>query len=368
MDNFTLAIITSIATIISALTSIVVVALQINDKRKFKEDNPNATYPYHKSKSVLTFRHKIFGYILAFFAAILFGIHHVLAKDLISQFGSLYTISIRNVAAGIILILFSSILIRQNAEHMPFFSKKTAAIIVGSTGANITYGLALFILSATAASALYKLNTIYVFAIVFLINPVVYKSIKWYNALTASIIVAFGAILALQGDLSILPNTDNSSTTGIFLMILAGVMWAIQNVFMEKGDYVKGLNFVKISYLGKILLIASAFIFTLAVIVEKPPELSSTFAFKMLLLGLVYAGAFITTYESINLIGALPTTALTSLEVFFTALLTTLATNTGLTFLVIMGSILIVLGNTLLSEQNSILREITKRRKDNFRL
>lgn len=341
------------ATLLSTLCTLGVFLIEIGKSRKAKRAQLASQEEAIEAESSLK-NLKPLGYISAILTAVLFGIHHVLAKDLVLGQGALHTVAARNLIGGIILIVFGSMLNRYSPHREDkFFTFNTLSIFIGSTGANVCYALALTSLSATAASALYKLNPIYVFFLVLWLNPRALKQIKWYEALVATAMVSCGAIVAINGNLSLDITQSVSISSGVLLMILAGLMWSIQNVYMKKEDFDPGLNSGKIIYVGKLLVCSSVIVGGSAVAIETEHTFGEITSFSNLTLGVIWGVTFLLTFEAVNRIGALPTTAIASFEVLFTGVFEAVISTLKLTWGLMIGSVLILLGNLSLSKQDS---------------
>ena len=341
------------ATLVSALCTLGVFLIEIRKSRKAKRAQEVSRAETSEDEKILR-KLKPLGYISAILAAVLFGVHHVLAKDLVLSQGALHTVATRNFIGGVILILFGSMLNRYSSNREEkFFTFNTLSIFVGSTGANVCYALALTSLSATAASALYKLNPIYVFFLVLWLNPKALKKIRWQEALAASAMVSCGAIIAINGNLALEITQSVSISSGVLLMILAGVMWSIQNVYMKKEDFDPGFSSGKIVYIGKLLVCSSVVVGGSAFAIETENTFGDIDFFPNLTLGLIWGVTFLLTFEAVNRIGALPTTAIASFEVFFTGVFEAVISTLKLTWGLIIGSVLILIGNLLLSKQDS---------------
>ena len=312
----------------------------------------------------------VVGVALVLCCAVLWGCSHVLAKHIMTQsIDPFLAIFLRNFIAAITVSIFV-VLMRpfSRAKQIHIALSSTSLFMIGGRAlAGIFYFVALQYISATEAIALYKFNAISAFVItIFLLSYKVPK-LTTEVVVIGIVVTICGVLITTIGGRTIDQAFSSNSYIGYVYIILAAICWSIFTVFSEK-DEGSGLSKTDLvtrqSYLSKILLYSS--LPALAIFLISSNYSSQNLAgtlledhdsqLSIIVLGILTGVIGIMYFEALKRISPILVTVVVSFEIIMTGVLEAIFIDLNITWHLVVGAMLIILGSILVARESEALR------------
>ena len=282
-------------------------------------------------------------------AALMWALEPIFAKLAYRTADFFQTFTIRTAVIAVIAVIYIIITNKSNFKvSKKQFPKLVYLAIIGTIIADLLYYFAFKSVAVVNAVLVGHLQPIFIVLIGFFIL----KEDKLNKFDYVGIIVMI--IAALLVTTKTIPNLISLKfgTTGNFLVLLATIGWATTTIVARK--YLKGLNTGIITFYREFI----ALIFLVAYLIYSASLSISNF--YQILVGIIVGIGTILYYEGLNRIKAAQVSALELTSPFFAAFLGFAILSEAVTFMQILGILLLCLGVYLLSKKEEEISKIAR--------
>ncbi len=294
---------------------------------------------HSKTKNTTVSNHHLKGYLYAFAAAFFFSFIAIISKNLLTN--GLSPIQLMFYQFTLTLILLGIWIGIRNPAHFKVSKKQLLHLalqgIIGSTGTNFFFYIALDHMSAGLASMLLFLNPVFV-TLFFAVTGM--RQLKWYNY--GSVMLAMSGAALVLGILGKAPIA--ATAIGIAFGLMSSLCYAFFNVFADLK-----LQAIKPNVINFYTALFGAIISGSVIILTKMPLTLQVSQVPMIFLLTLCAGILpvIFIFSALKIIGSEKLTVVATIELPITLILAYLFLKEQMNPLQMVG-VLLILSATLL--------------------